>query len=60
MNRIYDIPEPRLEPEEEPMLLCPVCGCELNYDDRVYVKGDVVIGCENCIMESDAESELSA
>jgi hypothetical protein len=50
------MPEPPLEPKEEPMYLCPVCGEELNFDDKVYRNcGGTVIGCQHCIEEDDAE-----
>lgn len=50
------MPEPPLEPKEEPMYLCPVCGEELNYDDKVYRGGyGNVVGCQHCIEENDAE-----
>lgn len=50
------IPEPRLEPKEDPMYVCPVCGDPLNYDDKVYRKfGGEIVGCKFCIEINDAE-----
>lgn len=38
---------------------CPVCGEELNFDDKVYRTGNrVVIGCERCIDCVEAEDAL--
>ena len=52
----WDMPEPSLEPKEEPMYLCPVCGEELNFDDKVYRNcGGTVIGCQHCVDVDDAE-----
>lgn len=52
----WNMPEPPLEPKEEPMFRCPVCGDELNYDDKVYrnIHGRIC-GCLFCISEDDAE-----
>lgn len=50
------VPEPPLEPKEEPMYVCPVCGDPLNYDDKVYRNiGGEIIGCKFCIEINDAE-----
>ena len=38
------------------MYLCPVCGEELNFDDKVYRNcGGEVIGCQHCVDVDDAE-----
>ena len=55
----WDIPEPPLESKEEPMYRCPVCGEELNWDDKVYRNcSGRVIGCVECIEIMDAEDVL--
>lgn len=42
--------EPSLEPNEKPMLTCPVCGSELNRADKVYKKiGGSIVGCQYCM-----------
>lgn len=45
--------------EEVDQLLCPNCGTDLNYDDKVFKMDGQVIGCEHCIDTADAEDELS-
>ena len=38
------------------MYRCPVCGEELNHDDKVYRNyNGQVFGCQFCIEEDDAE-----
>lgn len=52
---MWDVPEPSLEPKEEPMYRCPVCGEELNFDDKVYVNcAGRVVGCCMCLEEESA------
>jgi uncharacterized paraquat-inducible protein A len=36
---------------------CPKCGAELNFDDTIYLRDSIVIGCVECISESTAEEE---
>lgn len=37
---------------------CPVCGEELEYDDKVFSLGGDVVGCVHCIETADAEDVL--
>lgn len=55
----WNMPEPPLEPKELPMWHCPVCGEELNFDDKVYRNcGGEIVGCCMCLEEKDAEDAL--
>lgn len=47
----FNLPEPPLEPPEEKIPHCPVCGEECDILYRQY--GDI-IGCDACIIEIDA------
>lgn len=51
--------EPSLEPRETTMLRCPVCGDEINRDDKVICDlNGVVIGCQWCLDIKYAEDVL--
>lgn len=49
------MPELPLEPPEEKMYECPICGAELCGASTVYIDefGDI-IGCEDCVSTKDA------
>ena len=56
---MWDMPEPSLEPNETPMLICPVCGDELNPDDTIVRSiGGRIIGCCMCLDIVSAEVAL--
>lgn len=57
---MWDMPEPRLDPpEEQEMRRCPVCGEDLNFDDKVYVNcAGIVVGCCCCLDEYSAGETL--
>lgn len=38
-------------PDEPDYPICPVCGEEC---ERIYKKGNEVVGCDNCIVEVNA------
>lgn len=55
MIRFYEPEAPLDPPEPEVQYRCPVCGEELNYDDKVYrtCNGEIV-GCCMCLDEDAA------
>ena len=44
---VHDYPEP----VEEPVPVCPVCGAEC---EKLYMIGNDVVGCDECMWEQDA------
>lgn len=41
-----------------PTLRCPVCDRELSDSQTVYIFGNKIIGCEECIRTEDASEAL--
>ena len=49
---MFKMPEPRLEPVEEPQPVCPICGEECEYIFTNLLND--VVGCERCLEQVDA------
>ena len=38
-----------VEPPDDEMYECPVCGAEIPYGTELYFNGSECVGCEECI-----------